>query len=69
MKKIFSILALCAFAAILAPVLGAYALPIALGASVLNSSSENGLAFSGLNREIWLAELMEGFYADEMFIS
>jgi len=69
MKKIFSILALCAFAAILAPVLGAYALPIALGASVLNSSSENGLAFSGLNREIWLAELMEGFYADDMFLS
>jgi len=35
--------------------------------SLLNTVT--GGAMAGLNREIWLAELMEGFYADDMFLS
>jgi hypothetical protein len=69
MKKIFSILAVCMFAAIIAPVFGAFAIPVSLGASLLLPSPETGYAGAGLNREIWLAELMEGFYADDMFLS
>jgi hypothetical protein len=69
MKKFYSILALCAFALIISPVAGAFALPISFGLSVVNYSPSTGMAFSGLNREIWLAELMEGFYADDLFLS
>lgn len=69
MKRFYSLLALCAFAAILAPAAGAFSLPTAAILSWVNNTSSKGMAFSGLNREIWLAELMEGFYADDMFLS
>ncbi len=33
------------------------------------ANNVTGVINEGLNKEIWLAELMEGFYADDMFIS
>lgn len=56
------------FALILAPVFGAFAIPISVGASFL-APPETGIALTGINKELWLAELMEGFYADDMFLS
>ena len=40
---------------------------VAVGLSKVNNIS--GVAMAGLNKEIWLAELMENFYADDMFLS
>ena len=68
MKRFFSILALLLFAVILAPVAGMAALPISIGTSLIFAPT-HGVALAGLNREIWLAELMEGFYADDLFLS
>lgn len=38
----------------------------AVGAFAPNQS---GVASAGLNKELWLAEIMEGFYSDDMFLS
>lgn len=69
----FAILASFLFASAVLVPMGATALTLGVGTgvvavvSVLNNQS--GLAMAGLNKEIWLAELMEGFYADDMFLS
>jgi hypothetical protein len=37
--------------------------------SFMPSGSEGSAAYAGLNKEIWLPEIMEGFYADDMFVT
>lgn len=41
---------------------------VSVGLSFLTPSGI-GFAFAGLNKEIWLPEIMEGFYAGDMFLS
>lgn len=47
--------------------------PFAIGgvSTVLSllTPSQTGMAFMGLNKEIWLPEIMEGFYADDLFLT
>lgn len=71
MKKIFGLIpiAILAFTVTLLtglPVLAAGAGLIALSAF---TPKIEGAAFAGLNKEIWLDEILEGFYADDMFLS
>jgi hypothetical protein len=72
MRKITAILSICLVAMFMAPALGmslfgAVALFGAL--SFMPSGSEGSAAFAGLNKEIWLPEIMEGFYVDGTFVS
>jgi hypothetical protein len=72
MKKITAILSICLVAMFMAPALGmslfgAVALFGAL--SFMPSGSEGSAAYAGLNKEIWLPEILEGFYADDMFVT
>lgn len=62
MKKIFGIIALM----MLVPAFGALAVPVVGVASFLITGGTTNV---GLNKEIWLAEILEGFYADDMFLS
>lgn len=71
MKKIFAFLpiAILAFTVTFLtglPVLAAGAGLVAL--SALTPKVESA-AFAGLNKEIWLDEILEDFYADDMFLS
>ena len=57
--------------ALLAP-LGVGAMGIIGGTAVIGGLSyitPNYGLNAGLNKEVWLAEIMEGFYADDMFVS
>lgn len=66
MKTIFGIIAVCCMSAIFTPVFGALAGPfIGIASTIVGGGTVN----SGLNKEIWLAEILEGFYADDMFLS
>ncbi len=49
---------------------GAFAaVGIPLAVSVFAPSAGAGVAYAGLNKEIWLPDLMEDFYGDDMFIT
>lgn len=70
-KTIFSLIALFVFAL---PVSAALSIPLAVSAIGIGITSyiataPVGSAMAGLNKEIWLPDLMEGFYADDMFLS
>lgn len=72
MKKIF--FALFAVALIAFPVSAALGLPVLFTATGIGIASyltptPTSSAMAGLNKEIWVPDLMEGFYADDMFIS
>lgn len=67
MKKVFALIAVFCMSAILTPVFGAVASGVVVtGASLFVGG---GTTNSGLNKEIWIAEILEGFYADDMFLS
>lgn len=67
MKKFFALCSLAVVAAVLTPAFGM----VASGGAVLIMSliPGSGQLNAGLNKEVWLAEIMEGFYADDMFLS
>lgn len=72
MKKIF--FALMAVAMIALPVSASLGIPfmasmISIGVLSAITPKMESTAFVGLNKEIWLPDLMEGFYADDMFLS
>lgn len=72
MKKIFfALIAVLLISAPVSAMVGAPLLAVAtlVGAGSYFAPTMTGAAFSGLNKEIWLDELMEGFYADDMFLS
>lgn len=53
----------------ISPLIGlAIAAPIVVVASLVGTGSEYSTN-AGLNKEVWLEEILEGFYADDMFIS
>ena len=65
MKNVFALIAVFCMSAVFAPVFGAFAIPIVgIASYVVSGSTVN----SGLNKEIWLDELLEGFYADDSFL-
>ena len=67
MKKFLALCSLTLVAAILTPAFGFAA---AAGATfVMSLIPGTGNINTGLNKEVWLAEIMEGFYADDMFLS
>ena len=74
MKKLLSnfygVLAVALLAVVFALPFGATATAITGTGLVLTGLSilvdQHGVALAGLNKEIWLPELMEGFYADDM---
>lgn len=67
MKKVLALSSLFVVAAVLTPVFGAVASLATVG--VMSMLPATGALNSGLNKEVWLAELMEGFYADDSFLS
>lgn len=77
MKKLLSnfygVLAVALLAVVFALPFGATATAITGTGLVLTGLSilvdQHGVALAGLNKEIWLPELMEGFYADDMFVT
>lgn len=66
MKNLFAAMAVLMMSAVLSPVFGAFAIPLVTAGSMVVSG---GTVNAGLNKEIWLAEILEGFYADDMFLS
>ena len=42
---------------------------IAVVVSFLMPKGETGVAYAGLNKEIWLPDLLEDFYGDDMFLN
>jgi len=58
--------ALLMFSFALFPVAG-FAAPVI--ATAMSIFAPGAIAASGLNKEIWLAEILEGFYADDMFLT
>lgn len=61
--------ALFCLALIVAPAFGAaLAVPVAIALSFL-PSGQSGVAYVGLNKEIWLPEILEGFYPDWSFVT
>lgn len=75
MKKIinfsFAFLAICLIAVPASLALGVSPI-VGIGTATALSfipSGENGVAYAGLNKEIWLPEILEGFYADWMFVT
>jgi hypothetical protein len=72
MKKLIGILSIALIALVAAPALGMTFLGgIALftALSFVPSGADADVAYAGLNKEIWLPEIMEGFYASDMFLS
>jgi len=77
MKKIFNsfyaTLAVCLLAVVFALPFGAGATTLVVSGGVVYGLSQiSGVAnvtYAGLNKEIWLPDLMEGFSADDSFIS
>ncbi len=75
MKKILSIImalmAVAIFTTGVSAATGWNPILVGTGATALSfiSLGQTGLAFAGLNKEIWLPEVKEGFYADDMFLS
>lgn len=72
MKKLFY--ALIAVVLIALPVSATLGVPFAatavgIGLVSAITPSNDSVVLAGLNKEIWLPDLMEGFYADDMFIS
>lgn len=75
MKKIinfsFALLAICLIAVPASLALGVSPI-IGIGTATALSfipSGESRVAYAGLNKEIWLPEILEGFYADWMFVT
>lgn len=74
MKNLSKILLVLFSFALMGSIFSAVGLPFWLGASAgaastLLPASDSSILNAGLNKEIWLPDLMEGFYADDMFIS
>lgn len=70
-RKIYAVFAIAMLAFVVTAVTGAnfFVAGGALTALSFIPSGQTGVAFVGLNKEIWLPELMEGFYADDSFLS
>lgn len=72
MKNFTALFAILTMAFVAAPALGMSVVGGALlfGAlSLMPSGADSSVAYAGLNKEIWLPEILEGFYADDMFVS
>lgn len=75
MKKIthifFALLAVALFVLPVSAILQTPVLATAVIVGVVSylAPSIPGVAFAGLNKEIWLPDLMEGFYGDDMWLS
>jgi hypothetical protein len=65
--RTFAILAI--LSVVLIPFAGMAAPVGVFGLSVIKASAESSMSYVGLNKEVWLAEIQEGFYADDMFIN
>jgi hypothetical protein len=65
--RTFALLAI--LSVVLIPFAGMAAPVGVFGLSVIKASAESSMSYAGLNKEVWLAEIMEDFYADDMFIS
>jgi hypothetical protein len=69
MKKFIKLApALFMLALILSTAFGAYGIPLAIGLSFIPSGS-TGVAYDGLNKEVWIEELLEGFYSEDNFLT
>lgn len=67
MKKFFALCSIAVVAIVLTP---AFGLAASFGATlVMSLIPGTGNINAGLNKEVWLAELMEGFYADDIFLT
>lgn len=66
MKNLFALIAVFCLSAVFTPVFGALSMPlIGLGSLIVGGGTVN----AGLNKELWLPTILEGFYADDMFLS
>jgi hypothetical protein len=70
-SKVFAIGILGMLTLVVCAVTGFGAVPVGatLFVGSLIPSGQTGVAFAGLNKEIWLPDLMEGFYADDSFLT
>jgi hypothetical protein len=70
-RKFYAVFAVAILALVVTAATGAnfFVAGGAVTALSLLPAGETGVAFAGLNKEIWLPELMEGFYADDSFLS
>lgn len=68
---IYAILAITIFTVAISASTGLNPMIVGGGLTVLSllPSGAIGVAYDGLNKEIWLPEIMEGFYGDDMFLT
>lgn len=71
MKKFFALLAICLFAFGITATTG---IPFGVSFAGVTAASlikpkQTNLAYSGLNKEIWIPEIKEGFYSEDVWIS
>jgi hypothetical protein len=71
MKKVYALLAVLLISLPISAALAMPIIPVAVVTAVVSFSmpSITGVAMAGLNKEIWIDELLEGFYADDSFLS